>query len=221
MRELRGYSNDDELPDYRKPSAAILIDGQTFNAIIRGRQISPRMLPDFVQEKVSEQVPLYHSIGEIESLLKQAQKSDKACVSLSLPSSQDILAFMNHANDEPYQEITRLYWSLSAPALEGVVDHVRTTLVELVAEMRAGTPDAVDTPSADVADHAVNLAVYGRGNRINVTSAQASGAGAHRVSVAPARAKRSRWRTIGAAAVGLATIAGVLVAIAAWQGWGV
>jgi hypothetical protein len=78
--------------------------------------------------------------------------------------------------------ITALYWSLSAPAIEGVLDRIRTTLVELVAEMRAGMPEAAEVPSREVADHAVQVAVHGDQARVTVTAASASGEGSHRVT---------------------------------------
>lgn len=100
-----------------------------------------------------------------------------------------------------------------------MIDSVKTTLVELMAEMRAGMPDAAELPSAEVADQAVNLVLHGRGARINI--AQASGSGSHEVRATPVESEsRSPWRKIGAAAVGLATIAAAAIALAQWQGWG-
>lgn len=58
---------------------------------------------------------------------------------MTLPGSGHLLPLMNHEIGDPYQQITAVYRSLSEPALAGVSDHVRTTLVGLVAEMRAGT----------------------------------------------------------------------------------
>ena len=62
----------------------------------------------------------------------------------------------------------------------------------------------------------MNLVVRGIGARVSV--AQASGSGSHTVNAAPARG-RSRWRTLGAAAVGLATIVAAVIAVLTWQGW--
>jgi hypothetical protein len=55
---------------------------------------------------------------------------------------------------------------------------------------------------------------------VNVTTAQSSGSGSHNTQVTPvAPRKRSWWRGIWGALVGLAGIVGTLVAIAALQGW--
>jgi hypothetical protein len=62
-----------------------------------------------------------------------------------------------------------------------VLDAIRTTLVELVAEMRAG-PVSADVPSPEVVDHALNLVIHGQGARtINVNTAAATGSGSHEV----------------------------------------
>jgi hypothetical protein len=186
---------------------------------ITGQQISPRALPDFVREHVREEVPLGHAIGEIEAMVERANASGGS-LKMTLPDSQDILAIMNQDIGDPYQNITSIYWSVSEAALRGVVDQVKTTLVELVAEMRAGMPDDAATPSAAVADQALNVAVYGERARVSVTSAQTSGSGSHDIQVAHGAEGEGRpWARIGAAAVGVATVIGVLVAVAEWQGW--
>ena len=138
---------------------------------------------------------------------------------MTLPRSQDVVALMNHEIGEPYQQITAVYWSVSVVALQGVIDRVKRTLVELIAEMRAATPHAAaKRRSAAVADQAVSLVVHGRGARINV--AQASGGGSHEVTSGAAPSEDGfPWRKIGAAAVGLATIAAAMIALAEWQGW--
>lgn len=110
---------------------------------------------------------------------------------------------------------------MSAVALRGVLDQIRTTLVELIAEMRAGMPETADKPSAAVADHAVNVVVHGHEARVSVNAAQASGGGTHQVTATPsASPSRSPWRRVGALTVGIATIIGALIALAQWQGWG-
>jgi hypothetical protein len=220
-RELRGYTGTGaELPSYRKPSAAIQVDAVNPRFHITGQQISPRILPDGIRERIDEAVPLGQGIGEIEAMLRRA-KANGGAVKLALPRAQDVARIMDHEINEPDQNITAIYWSLSQPALEGAIDQVRTTLVELVAEMRAGMPNTVDVPSAEVADQAVNVAVYGDKTRVTVASAKATGDGAHHVHAAPPEAEgRPLWWTIGAAAGGVATIAGALIAFAQWQGWG-
>ena len=220
-RELRGYFGTGvDLPDYRRPSAVLQIDAFTPGMRITGQQISPRQLPDPMNKHLKEEVPLGQPIGEIDAMLDQARTSGGQ-IKLTVPDSQSIVTLMNHEVGDPYQNITALYWSLSQPALEGVIDRVKTTLVELIAEMRAGMPENAELPSAEIADQAVNVAVYGRKARVNVHSAHASGSGTQSVSTGPSPSDHDvSWRRVGAIFVGVATVAGTLIALAQWQGWG-
>jgi hypothetical protein len=179
--ELRGYVGQDApLPTYRKPAAVLEVDAIKGNIQITGQQVSPRILPSVVQQHVGEEVPLTNSVGELEAMRQQAETN--GAIKLTLPKGQDIVALMNAENQEPFQRIVSVYWSLSAPALAGVLDAIRTTLVELVAEMQAGTPASADVPSPEVVDHALNLVIHGQGARtINVNTAAAGGSGSHQV----------------------------------------
>ena len=47
--------------------------------------------------------------------------------------------------------IERMYWGVSPAVLEGVVDQVRTALINLVAEITAHMPEGVHTRSPEVA----------------------------------------------------------------------
>src|SRR5438094_300254 len=76
-RELRGYGGSDvELPEYPRPAAPLKVDAFKFNGQITGQSISPRQLPDFVAEKLGEEVPLSAGIGEIEAMLERAREGD-------------------------------------------------------------------------------------------------------------------------------------------------
>jgi hypothetical protein len=65
----------------------------------------------------------------------------------------------------------------------------------------------------------VNVAVYGNKARVNVASSQIDGGGSHDVEVKPHAEGRSLWVKVGAGVVGLATVVGTAVGVAAWQGW--
>jgi hypothetical protein len=221
--ELNGYYKTDvPLPEYRKAGAVIKIDGATFNAMISGQQISPRNLPDVVREHVGEEVPLNQPIREIETMIERAKASEGE-LKLALPSSQDVVAMMSYERgNDPYSQVTAIYWSASQVALEGVLDRIRTTLVGLVAEMRAAMPESASTPSADVADQAVNVVVKGgKRHKITVATSQVAGSGAPDVQTTTDADSEdaSMWRRLGAVVAGLAAVVGTAVAIATWQGW--
>lgn len=55
---------------------------------------------------------------------------------------------------------------MSLVPLTRILDAVRTRLVALIAEMRAGTPAGHTVPKREVTEQAVGIAIHGRGHRI-------------------------------------------------------
>ena len=221
-RELRGYVGTDvPLPDYRQPGATLRIDGATFGAMITGQLISPSTLPDPVNKHIDEIVPLNGGVAEIEAMIDAARRDKRGEVKLTLPMGQDVVRLMNYEIQQrgDTDRVTAVYWSVSHVTLEGVLDQIRTRLVELVAEMRAAMPDEAAVPTSDAADNAVSVVIHGGKPRVSVTSAQASGDGSHSITVSDGGERASLWKKIGAAIVGVAGVTGTLVAVAAWQGW--
>jgi hypothetical protein len=221
-RELQGYASvsEDEIPDYRKAPALILVDGSNMVARITGQQISRFDLPEEASEHVQERVTFGNAVGELEAMLKQARKDGGA--RLQIRGGTELAKLMNYRAQQQgidYQTIERVYHSVSEPNLAGVVDGIRTTLVALVAEMRAGMPDSADTPTSAVADQAVNVAVHGERNRIEITSAQTSGTGAPMARAQP-KEKTSGWSTFWVVVGSLTGVAGVVIAVwFTWEGW--
>jgi hypothetical protein len=152
-------------------------------------------------------------------MLSQAQSAGH--VNLTLPSAQSILAVMNDRIGDPYQHLTAIYWSVSPSALSGTLDQIRTKLVELLVEIKAGIPGGESTPSADLADQAVQLVVNGKGHRITVAQSRASKQAAISAPMEPNEPhEHPLWWKTGAIVVGVATVVGALVALAQWQHWG-
>jgi hypothetical protein len=216
-RELRGYGPDDELPAYRTVYAPILADAVTGNAIIKGQQISSSGLPDVVREEgISEELPLRQGVGELEALIK-GQDPDKG-IHFSLPGATLIGQMIDHNSGNPWQHIQRIYWSVIPAVISGVLDNIRTTLAELISELLGTMPRGQEVPTPDQANQAVQVAVNGKRSRVTVMTAQASGNATSTVSPesqSPSADEPGFWTTsrkIGAAIVGLATIAGAVIA---------
>jgi AbiTii-like protein len=176
-------------------------------------------LPEEIRDVVGEEVPLGQGIGEIEAMAERA-KASGGSLQLTVPDAQIVVRLMNHEWDVPGQQITEIYWGLNETAIRGVLDQVRTSLVELTAELVASMAEDEDTPTPAAAAQALNVVVGGKA-RVNFSAAQAGGSGSHEVMAAqmPSRGNESRWRTIGGFVTGAAILVGTLVAIAAWQGW--
>ena len=203
-RELRGYNTQHDLPEYRRVAAPICIDGVRGNpvvggAIITGQRISPRELPDVVTEHIDEEVEIRLPISEIDELSRRREP-----VKLSLPMGADVVRLMNHEAHDPLANIQNVYWSVAPSTLASIVDQVRTSLVELIAEIRAGLEDDDQLPSAQLANQAVGIVVRGDRNRVVVSSARNSDEGNASASVA-GHGRSPLWIAFGVL-VGLATI---------------
>lgn len=211
-RELNGYeTGSDNLPEWRIVGAILLIDGQNIRAIIKGQQVSPMILPDFARDVIKEECPLRMGVAALEAMLSGKDEF----VHLGPPGASDLVIYMNHQSNDQFEHITRLYWSVSKAAIRAVLDRIRTTLVELVAEMRAGMPENVNIPNAELASQAVNVAVHGKKNRVTVTTAQSSADGSNE-AISPAESEPQRWKRwakIGGFVVGLATVIAMLIAL--------
>ncbi|MGA5492568.1 hypothetical protein ACPCTG_32770 [Streptomyces pseudogriseolus] len=172
--ELRGYRGETETPDYRIVAAGIHLDAVAGPSIIKGQRISPSQLPDVVREAgISEELPLRMGIGELEaSLAGDIQEH----LHISLPGGADIMRMMDHEANQPFQKITAVYWSVSKTAIAGVLDQVRTTLTELVAEIRATVPDEKSDPSRETLGNALTVALHGSPKaRVTLTTSQSQG----------------------------------------------
>jgi len=206
--ELRGYTKEDELPTYRLVNAPLQIDGAVPGGIVRHQTIGAMDIPDFARDDVNELVPLRMGVSEIHSMVNQHQ-SDRI-VKLQPPGAPDLVSYMNGTR-EMNGHIASLYWSVSTIALEGVLDQIRTRLAELIAELRSGTPQGQALPSPAQATNAVNFVINGRGNRVSIAQA----AHGSTITALPDDAPPRFWtsaRIVGAAVVGLFTIAGTVIA---------
>jgi AbiTii len=210
-RELNGYkTGDDDLPEWRIVGATLHIDGQNLRAIIKGQQISPMTLPDFARDVIKEECPLRMGVAALEAMLARSEEF----AHLGPPGASDLVLYMNHKNSNQFEHIESLYWSISKTAIRGVLDRIRTTLVELVAEMRAGMPEDMNVPTAELASQAVNVAVHGRGHRVTVTTAQSGTDGSSQATGPTEEGKTrnwKRWAKIGGFIVGLATVIATLI----------
>lgn len=206
--ELRGYAKSDDIPEYRIITAPLQIDGSVPGATIRHQTISSSELPDFAQDEVNEALHLRMGVRELQSMT--SQHASDGIVKLQPAGAADLVRYMN-ATQQMNGRIASLYWSVSTIAIEGVLDQIRTRLAELIAELRSATSPGQTLPTPDQAANAVNVVINGRGNRVNVVQAAHGGT----VASAPDQPKPrlTRARLIGAAAVGLATIVGTVVAV--------
>lgn len=210
-QELGGYRDDDSaIPEYRIIHAPLKIDGATMTHKITGQQISSFQLPDVARDVVTEELKLAHGVSDLENLVRNAERDAKSTVKMIPPGGAGLVMLMNH-EAQPGNAVMALYWDVSVARLIGVLDQIRTTLIQLVSEMRATMGEDETVPSSESAEQAVNVVFHkGKRHQVNVITAQASSGSA--VASAPSAEHKESWWT---KAITIWTVIGVLVAIVA------
>ncbi|WP_055637197.1 hypothetical protein [Streptomyces griseoruber] len=144
LHELQGYENSDvPIPGYRRIVAPLMMDFVTRMSQFTGHQVSFFDLPDFAREDLGDEVRLGQAVHQIESLIASHRTG---AVSMSVPMAASLAEEMSRASG---RHVVRLYWSVHVSALEGVLDQVRTRLVQLVAELKAAMPRGQQDPTPD------------------------------------------------------------------------
>jgi len=207
--ELLGYQGQEELPDYRKVYAPLQIDGFTGGGYVTKQTISPFWLPDFARDTITEEVLLVQSTPQLIELEHDAR--EEGAIRLMPPGAADLVTYMNHQSDNPYQQIDRMYWTVTRSVLQGVIENIRSRLVALVAEMKAGLEPGQKLPSAEIANQAVEVAVHGDKARVKVKQT------GHKVTITHGDQKGWLRRTleVGAGVAGIAIV--VITVLLNWD----
>ena len=209
-RELKGYEAADELPSYRHVASPLLLDGAMPGGRTTGQLVSADLIPDDIRDVFnSSDVHFDQPIAELAALVDKAAARGEDSVKLGPPGTAELVTIVNQGL-RPGQVIERLYWSVSTASIRRILDVVRTNLVELIAEMRAGTPAGQKLPSRDVAEQAVDVVITGKKNRvvINQIGAAAEGAATGRGTASVGAAPETRSRRMWFWLFGIATLIG-------------
>lgn len=217
LHELQGYENSDvPIPDYRRIPAPLMTDYAAGMGIVTGHQVSYFELPEFAQDDLGDELRLGIGVHQIESLI--ASHRDRT-VHLGPPMAAGLAQLMSQ---QLGRHITRLYWSVHVSALEGVLDQIRTRLVQLVAELKAAMPRGQQDPTPDQVDQvlqhipSINITA-GDNSSINVTAPVAI---ANQGGSASASVTEGEQRTIFHRSALLWTILTALTAATAVAAWG-
>lgn len=121
------------------------------------------MIPEFAREALSDNAMWFRQpLPEIAAMIASAERGDGDAVKFGIEGGSELTAVINHEVAQadraryggldlpPTQHVERIYRSVSVTVLRRILDVVRTTLVELVAEMRAGRPRGESVPAPEV-----------------------------------------------------------------------
>lgn len=133
-RELNGYGDDDEVPEYRKVrDVPISMDSMSGNTWTKNQIITRHQLPKETWEYVPDGFPFKQPIEELEQL------AGKGSLSFTSPGLAHAQAIWNGKLDM-FQSIVGMHFTMSGSLITGIVGQVRTKLVDLIADLTADTP---------------------------------------------------------------------------------
>ncbi|MCV7525380.1 hypothetical protein AB0E52_11485 [Micrococcus luteus] len=145
--ELNGYPDEAEVPSYRRIHAGMTISYVSGYNQVSGQSWSWYNLPAKAREIVPEQLTLRSPLAEIERMADQKfVQFGSGRLSTALQILNDTLPYGQAAHE--------LAYSVPGATLTGIVDRIRTSLVELVADLTADTPTG-ERPSGSAVEAAV------------------------------------------------------------------
>ena len=166
-KELSGYGDEDEVPEYRRLSdVPIKVDSISGNTYMTGQTISRYQLPVAAQEYVPESMSFKQPVEELEQMA--GQKS----LSFSSPGLAAAQSIWNRELDM-FQSISGMSYTMTGAVLTGMLGQVRTQLVDIIADLTADTP-LTELPSKGQVDAAVSEHIGG-GVTYNTTITSATG----------------------------------------------
>ena len=141
--ELKGYPETDYLPEYRRVRTQLFCDGAAPGQRISGVPIPMDALPSAAQAKMAKGLPLRGSISELAERADQKQ-------SKFAPGQMGAMLRLINATNESFVTYDVAYFGISGAVLRGVVDAVRSQVVELATQLRSSLPDGAPLDSATV-----------------------------------------------------------------------
>lgn len=214
-KELKGYAPDDVLPPYRTLHARVHFDGLTSTTRFTSQVIGIHDLPEPANEIVGEEVDIRDPVAALIGIAEGAREDGELGIHIGIPQSTVIVSMINERNREaghPTKRVTDLYWQVHRTSLEAIVDVVRTTVVELVANLRPvyGGSDCQVSPAS--VDQAVSFVVYGKAKNVSINQNLATG----EANIINDQGKaESMWHRLMWWIVGIATVAGAIATVIA------
>ena len=143
-RELNGYADESVVPDYRViDGAVILFDSISGNHWATGQSIHPLQLPAKAREHLPDAMTLRQPVDELERLAAE----DSTYFRTGPLSLAEVLW---NRQLGAFQQVINLRYTISGSTVAGILGQVRTNLIEIVADLTAGTPLTELPPTARV-----------------------------------------------------------------------
>lgn len=163
--ELHGYAPQDDLPLYRKLQLSLTVDGWIGGLYRTGYTVDFRHLQEEDRGRL-QAVPFQQSVDELEMLAASTKSLHYTHEGLSQAAKL--------ATGLPFTRVEEAYCLVSPAAVAGMLGKIRTTLVEMVADMTREVPfDGL--PTRNEVDRAVQVNVHGSRDQYHVNVQHNSG----------------------------------------------
>jgi hypothetical protein len=173
-RELGGYADEDDLPRYRGP-----FEGQVMGVLVGPFNSTltvalPKVaFPERLREGHPWKLYFMQSVSELEAL-------GEAKENLQNPWAADMVSLVNYMLDQgemslvDMHRLQRAYKAVTPQQIRGVVDAVRTRVLNLALDLERIAPQAgePDSPPVDptTVSYVVTNNIYGDGNATAISS---------------------------------------------------
>ncbi|WP_126316629.1 AbiTii domain-containing protein [Mycolicibacterium aurum] len=170
--ELKGYADDSPLPEYRYLDAPLFVNRSAGPLRMTGEAISPYQIPSDLRQHIPEHIGFRQPVEELSRLVS----SEKDSIKMSRDGFSIICAEWTKTLDM-FMSVDAMYYSVSGSAIAGMIDMIRTTLLEIVIDMTKDDP--LDTlPSRAKVDSVVQVHVSsGDKYEVNVSGSNAGNIG--------------------------------------------
>ena len=220
-RELDGYKPEDQLPDHRVVHVPLQFDAVVGAHQVECHPLSSSELPAQVRPIVSERFEFRHGVGDLEALRDRAHR--EGAVKLQTDAERDLAPLLSRIKGVGWN-VLRVYSSVSAPALEGILSSTRNGLVEFVGRLSAVQAATGDPPTGAIGGQS------GAPGEPKVTRSSAVSTRAEAVAQEADRATKTRTRrripVVGWLGkqdelrvidwIGIGVIAALVAALAVW-----
>lgn len=160
--ELRGYPAGEAVPKYRHLYAQLLMSSVSGQFHATGQQIDRLLIPEDLREFVPERLELRHPVEELAGMASRGEP-----ITMSSPTFPIVCSRWSRQLPM-FQDVLSLNWSMLPSSIAGIVDNVRTTLVEIVMDLAKDVP-LNSLPSRARVDGAVQVHINSNDNNsINV-----------------------------------------------------
>lgn len=168
--ELHGYTEGQEVPAYRTINVGYYMDYANGPRVITAQPLPLSHLPKFFQDNFGSSLTLREPIGEIEHYgLQEYQSERKGMRLFTLPGSDRLARYFEKTQGDMFFQISSIYRGSHPAQVVGIVEQVRTRLVEIISGIRSVSSPG--EPTQEQVQRVVQVVIHGDATNVNINTA--------------------------------------------------